>query len=96
VTTTQFLNMILNWLQSDPTHVTSAIAVLIAVTHTPDPGTPLGKAYKILEILGLNFLHAKETGVTPETLAEQVATALVHKQALQSQQSQQAATAAKE
>lgn len=74
--TMQFVQMILNWLQADPTHVWVAFAALSALTPTPDPNTPLGKLYKIVDVLALNVLHAKETGVavtTPDALASQAA-----------------------
>lgn len=78
--TTQFVLYILNWLQADPTHVVAAAALLNSVIPTPDPSTPMGKAYKVLEMLALSFLRAKETGVPPATLAQQVAAALAQKQ----------------
>jgi hypothetical protein len=79
--TMQFVQMILNWLQADPTHVWLAFAGLSALTPTPDPNTPLGKLYKIVDLLALNVLHAKETGTspTPDALASQVAAILEQK-----------------
>ncbi|MGF6643104.1 hypothetical protein [Paraburkholderia sp. GAS82] len=83
MTTSQFLMAVLNWLQGDPSHVVAAAALLNAVIPTPDPRTPVGKVYKALELLALNVLHAKETGVSPATLADQVAAALAQKQSPQ-------------
>lgn len=79
--TMQFVQMILNWLQADPTHVWLAFAALSALTPTPDPNTPLGKLYKVVDVLALNVLHAKETGTaqTPDSLASQVASILEQK-----------------
>lgn len=79
--TMQFVQMILNWLQADPTHVWLAFAAFSALTPTPDANTPLGKLYKVVDVLALNVLHAKETGaaVTPDALASQVAAILEQK-----------------
>ena len=79
--TMQFVQMILNWLQADPAHVWLAFAALSALTPTPDPNTPLGKLYKVVDALALNVLHAKETGasVAPDALASQVAAILEQK-----------------
>lgn len=78
--TLQFLMAILNWLQADPSHVVVAASALAALTPTPAPGTPWGRAYKVLELLAMNFLHAKETGVNAASVAEEVA-AILAKQA---------------
>lgn len=41
----------------------AAVAVVNA-THTPEPGTKLGKAYRVLEVIaGLVSLKAKQDGV---------------------------------
>jgi hypothetical protein len=82
MTTMQFLTVVLSWLQADPTHVAVACAIANSLIPTPNPGTPLGKAYKILELCALSFLHAKESGVpaqSPEVLADQIGDALAHR-----------------
>lgn len=82
--TLQFLTAILNWLQADPTHVVAAAALLNSVIPTPDPLTPAGKAYKVLELIALSFLRAKETGIKAPSapdLADQVAEAIAKKSA---------------
>lgn len=52
----------LDWLLADPTHIVAAAAALAALTPTPDPATVGGKLYRILDILALNFLRAKDSG----------------------------------
>lgn len=71
--TIQFLNLILNWLLADPTHVVAAASLIAAVTPTPNPTSTAGKVYKLLDLLALNFLHAKSTGVELPEVARQVA-----------------------
>lgn len=82
--TMQFLMTILNWLQADPSHAMVAASAIAAVTKTPDPNTTWGKVYKVIEVIALNVLHAKETGVVQpadvEKVAQQVA-AILAKQA---------------
>lgn len=80
--TMQFLMAVLNWLQADPSHVIVAATLADSLIPTPDPRTPLGKLYKVLELFALSFMHAKETGIPPmsaEALAEQVAAVLERK-----------------
>lgn len=87
--TIQFLTAIFNWLQADPTHVVAAAALLNSIIPTPDPATPVGKAYKVLEMLALSFLRAKETGIpaqSPAALADQIAEAIAKKSASPAQQ----------
>lgn len=87
--TVQFLTAIFNWLQADPTHVVAAAALLNSIIPTPDPATPVGKAYKVLEMLALSFLRAKETGIpaqSPAALADQIAEAIAKKSASPAQQ----------
>lgn len=48
------------------TAVTTIASIICAATHTPDPNTKLGKAYKLLEFLAVNFGKAKHTGETNE------------------------------
>lgn len=74
--TVQFINSIINWLLADPSHVVVAASALAALTPTPNPGTPLGKLYKALDLIALNFLHAKESGVALPEVAQQVAAML--------------------
>jgi hypothetical protein len=50
------------------TVVTTASAVC-AMTKTPDPKTPLGKAYRLIEVLGLVVGRAKDMGVVPASPA---------------------------
>lgn len=79
MTTIQFLNAVLAWIQADPTHVVFAAAFLNSIIPTPNPATPVGKAYKILEMVAMCFLRAKESGVpaqTPAALADQIAEAI--------------------
>ncbi len=62
MTTLQFITGLLDWLLADPSHIVTAAAALAAATPTPDPNTPWGKLYKVLDIFALNFLHAKDSG----------------------------------
>lgn len=77
--TMQFVMEVLNWLQTDPSHIVVAAAVLRSMTPTPDPSTPQGKAYQIIELFALSFMHAKDTGVPAKTLEDQV-NAILEKQ----------------
>jgi hypothetical protein len=79
--TIQFLMAILNWMQADPSHLVVAASALAALTPTPAPNTPWGRAYKVLELLAINFMHAKETGVNAASVAEEVAAILAKQQA---------------
>lgn len=80
MTTLQFLDAILAWLQADPVHASAAAAIVVALTPTPNPSSSLGKLYKILEIIALNFGRAKESGIPASALADEVAAALIKKQ----------------
>jgi hypothetical protein len=62
--TVQFFAALANWLLADPVHLTFAAGVVAMITPTPNPSTWAGKAYKILDIFALNFLKAKDTGLT--------------------------------
>jgi len=62
MTTLAFITGLLDWLLADPSHLVVAAGAIAAVTPTPSPNTTFGKVYKVLEILALNVLHAKETG----------------------------------
>jgi hypothetical protein len=79
MSTPEFFIHVWAWLMSDWTHPIVAAAAATALTPTPAPGTWAGKAYRLLDTLALNVLHAKSTGVSPAALAEQIATALVQK-----------------
>lgn len=79
--TMQFLMAILNWLQADPSHVVVAASALAALTPTPAPNTTWGRAYKVLDLIAINFMHAKETGVNAASVAEEVAAILAKPQA---------------
>lgn len=73
--TPQFLISIYNWLMADPAHLVAAASLIAAVTPTPNPATPAGKAYKLLEMLAGNVLHAKDSGVTMQQAIQQIAAA---------------------
>ena len=70
--TLQFLQEVYNWLMASPANIVAAASILAAITPTPNPNTPVGKAYKVLELLAFNFLHAKDTGVTAAQALQQV------------------------
>lgn len=75
--TIQFFNALLNWLLADPVHLTFAAGAIAALTPTPNPTTVQGKLYRIIDILALNVLHAKDTGhVNDPAVAKQVAALL--------------------
>jgi len=49
--------------------IIDAVAIVVTVaslfcmgTRTPDPGTRLGRVYRVVELLALNFGRAKEQG----------------------------------
>lgn len=75
----QFGLSVLDWLQSDPSHIVVAASVVAALTPTPTPGTVYAKLYKIIDLFAGNFCRAKDTGVTPADVAAQVATLLATK-----------------
>lgn len=66
MTTLDFINQVLDWELADPTHIIATAGAFAALTPTPDPNSPLGKIYKIVEIFALNFLNAKDTGSNAE------------------------------
>lgn len=70
--TPQFLMEVYNWLMASPANIVCAASVLAAVTPTPNPDTPFGKVYRLLELFAFNFLHAKDTGVTAAQALSQV------------------------
>lgn len=49
--------------------VIGAASAICALTKTPDPGTPLGKVYRLVEVLGVVVGHAKDAGVMPDNPA---------------------------
>jgi len=65
MTTVQFLEAVLDWLQSDPSHLVVAASAVAAIAPTPDPATPLGKLFKVVDLIALNVIHAKDQGVKP-------------------------------
>ena len=72
------------WLLADPTHVIAAAGLIAAVVPTPEPTSRAGKLFKVVDVLALNILHAKETGLalptsvtTAATLAEDIKAAKV-------------------
>jgi hypothetical protein len=75
--TMQFGMAVIDWLQSDPSHVVVAASAVAALTPTPAPGTLYAKLYKIVDLFAGNFCRAKDTGVTPAMVAEQVASLLM-------------------
>ena len=79
--TMQFINAILAWLQADPSHVVVLASALAALTPTPAPNTLGARIYKLLDLLALNFLHAKSTGVALPDVAQQVAAILAQQKA---------------
>jgi hypothetical protein len=60
--TIQFLSAVLDWLLADPAHIVVAASIVAALTPTPDPGSIGGKFYKVVDLLALNILRAKEGG----------------------------------
>jgi hypothetical protein len=80
--TLQFALSVLDWLQSDPSHIVVAASVVAAVTPTPTPGTVYSKIYKIVDLFAANVFRAKDTGVTTAQVAEQVAILLAQKAAV--------------
>lgn len=78
--TIQFLTSILNWLLADPSHIIVAATLADSLIPTPDPRTPIGKFYKVLELFALSFMHAKESGIPPNEQLEQQILAILAKQ----------------
>jgi len=69
MTTFQSVTSLLDWLLADPSHIITAASFLAALIPTPDPSTNWGKAYRLIDLLAVNILHAKETGLPPTTPA---------------------------
>lgn len=83
--TIQFLNAVFTWLQSDPAHAMVFASAVAALTPTPTPGTVYARLYKLVDVIALNFLHAKDTGVGPSEVAQQVAAILAQQKAIQAE-----------
>ena len=62
MTTIAFVQSAIDWLLADPSHVVLAASVLAALIPTPDPNTLIGKLYRVIDILAINILRAKQTG----------------------------------
>lgn len=80
MTTVEFFTSGYAWLMADWTHPIAAAAFFTAATPTPKPGTWMAKAYKVVDVVAVNVLHAKSTGVNTADLAAQVAAALAAQQ----------------
>ncbi|MDA8232849.1 MAG: hypothetical protein M0006_16075 [Magnetospirillum sp.] len=65
MTTIQFFQNLLDWLLADPAHIVAAASALAAATPTPAANSTWGKVYKVLDILAINVIHAKDSGPTP-------------------------------
>jgi len=76
MTTLDFLKAVLTWLQSDPSHAIVFASGIASLTPTPKPGTIYARLYQIIDVVALNFFHAKDTGVVPSEVAQQVAAIL--------------------
>lgn len=57
------IQTVINWLLADPSHIVLASSIICALVPTPNPNTVYGKLYKIFEVLALNIIHSKETGL---------------------------------
>ncbi len=71
----QFIESIADWLLADPAHIVVAASVIAALTPTPDPASAFGKIYRLLDLLALNILRAKDTAATPPSAPAPAATA---------------------
>lgn len=60
--TIDFIRALADWLLADPTHLVAAASGLAAAIPTPAAGSLGAKLFKILDILAINIIHAKETG----------------------------------
>jgi hypothetical protein len=78
--TVTFFQNIITWLLADPSHLVVAATLADSLIPTPDPRTPIGKLYKVIELFALSFLHAKESGIPPNEQLEQQILAILAKQ----------------
>jgi hypothetical protein len=67
MTTFESVTSLLDWLLADPSHIVTAASFLAALIPTPDPRTAWGKVYRLIDLLALNVLRAKETGLPAAT-----------------------------
>jgi|HubBroStandDraft_2_1064218.scaffolds.fasta_scaffold50385_5 hypothetical protein len=70
------IQQITAWIQANWAYVIAAASLFTAITPTPNPTTPWGKIYRVLDALALNVLHSKQTGVPAAQALQQVAAAL--------------------
>jgi hypothetical protein len=75
----QTFNAFINWCLVDPSHLIVLGSAIAAITPTPNAGTLAGKIYKVIDLFALNFLHAKETGVTVPDVMTQIGTLLAQR-----------------
>jgi len=61
----QFIESIADWLLADPAHLVVAASIIAALTPTPNPDTLAGKLYRVVDLIALNVLRAKQTGAPP-------------------------------
>jgi len=76
--TVQFATSVADWLLADPAHIVLAASIIAALTPTPDPATLTGKLYRIVDLLALNVLRAKDSGAPAPLAAPQPAPAAMH------------------
>jgi len=60
----QFVTAVADWLLADPAHIVLAASIVAALTPTPPADSLGGKLYRIVDLLALNVLKAKETGLS--------------------------------
>ena len=56
------IQTVLDWLLADPAHVVAVASALAALTPTPAADSVGGKIYKLIDLLALNILNAKDRG----------------------------------
>ena len=59
----QFVESIADWLLADPAHVVVAASAVAALTPTPDANSLAGKLYRVVDLLALNVLRAKQNAL---------------------------------
>jgi hypothetical protein len=62
MTTQDFISSLADWLLADPSHLVAAASGLAALIPTPARDSLAGRLFRIVDILALNILHAKEQG----------------------------------